>query len=142
MSKNISNLSPFSTINTPKIYYHKININSLKRSNSHIRTIPINIKRNNFLTNNTGSMPSFSTTIDINKNSNLKSNFSRNNHLSCIKTIKTEKIILSKDKIINKKIFNRRKSNSSSRIKKNNYYFKHFHSQYNKSPKNIIYIKK
>ena len=39
-----------------------------------MRTIPKNIKRNNFSTNNSGSMPSF-TTIDMNGDSNLKNNF-------------------------------------------------------------------
>ena len=145
-TKNIPNLSSFSTINAHKIYYHKRNINnSLKNSPSAMRTIPISIKRNNFSTNNTGSMPSFSTTIDINNNSNLKNNFSRNNYLNSIKTIRTEKIIFSKDKnIAKKKIFNRRKYNSTFGriIRNNNSYFKHFHSEYNQSPKNIIYIKK
>ena len=146
-TKNIQNLSSFSTINTHKMYYHKRNINSLKNSNSNsVRTIPITIKRNNFSTNNTGSMPSFSTTIDINNNSNLKSNFSRNNNLSSIKTIRTEKIIFLKDKnVTKKKIFNRRKYYSSfGKIIKNNNnsYLNHFHSVYNNSPTNIIYTKK
>ena len=127
-NKNKAKLSSFSTINKNKTFFHKRNINTLKNSHKSMRTIPLNLKGSINSTNNTGSLPSFSNTIDIYKN---------------LSNTNTDRIIYSKKRNNRKNCFYNNKNNSLGRnLNKEIYKFKNFHSETTKSLNRKIYIKK
>ena len=127
-NKNKAKLSSFSTINKNKTFFHKRNINTLKNSHKSMRTIPLNLKGSINSTNNTGSLPSFSNTIDIYKN---------------LSNTNTDRIIYSKKRNNRKNCFYNNKNNSLGRnLNKEIYKIKNFHSETTKSLNRKIYIKK
>ena len=128
--------SPFTKNNSNKIYYHKRNLDSLKYMHKSMKTIPINIKRENFYINNMESPPSLSTTIDPYNNSNLTSIISKKNLIH----INTDRIIYSKKSSKRKNIM--LNNNSSLCNNSINNYSQYYDSNDKKSTNMKIYIKK